>query len=123
MLLHLEFEKRISDLRKNYVAGIARREPELAALVEKLGRGEHDPFAIKELLAELHRIRGVAPVFGFVDLAELAAAAELALANHARHESSLHLPEPPMHVLRALHAEFVEVVRTSAGIGAQTTAH
>lgn len=123
MLLHLEFEKRISDLRKNYVAGIARREPQLAALVEKLDRGEHDPFAIKELLAELHRIRGVAPVFGFVDLAELAAAAELALANHARHESSLHLPEPPMNVLRALHAEFVAVVRTAAGIGAQTTAH
>lgn len=78
-MLDAEFHRRLAPLRHTYVASLATRADCFAKAHARLQAPDCIPGAVTDVLYEAHRMRGVAPTFGFPRLGELAEAVEFAL--------------------------------------------
>jgi HPt (histidine-containing phosphotransfer) domain-containing protein len=78
-VLQIEFEQRILQFRQNYLNGLPEKAREIGDLIDRIENGDNDLPALQDLQSELHRVRGVAPTFGFHELGEAAAEAEDAI--------------------------------------------
>jgi HPt (histidine-containing phosphotransfer) domain-containing protein len=75
-MLDAEFHKRIEPLRRTYVASLTDRAGTVARARAALVTGGLTPSALTALWHEMHRMRGVAPTFGFAPLGDYAGRAE-----------------------------------------------
>lgn len=78
-MLDAEFHRRLAPLRRTYVASLAMRAECFAKAHARLQAPDCVPDAVADVLYEAHRMRGVAPTFGFPRLGALAEAVECAL--------------------------------------------
>lgn len=75
-MLDAEFHKRIEPLRRSYAASLGDRAAAFARGRAALVTGALSAPAATVLLHEAHRMRGVAPTFGFAPLGEFAGRVE-----------------------------------------------
>jgi HPt (histidine-containing phosphotransfer) domain-containing protein len=72
-----QFEQIIAPLRYNYVVKLIEKERDIAVVIDRImSDGNCDPDMAYNLRQEIHRIRGVAPTFGFHNLGAIATRAE-----------------------------------------------
>lgn len=83
-MLDAEFHRRLAPLRHTYVASLAMRAECFAKAHARLQAPDCIPEAVTDVLYEAHRMRGVAPTFGFPHLGALAEAVEAAIEPYLR---------------------------------------
>lgn len=75
-MLDAEFHKRIEPLRRNYAAALTNRAADFARARAALVTGAATVGTLTALRYEAHRMRGVAPTFGFMPLGDFAGRVE-----------------------------------------------
>lgn len=81
-MLDAEFHKRIEPLRRSYAASLSDRAADFARARAALVTGGPPPRQVQGLLYEAHRMRGVAPTFGFAALGNFAGRVEDMATRH-----------------------------------------
>lgn len=71
-----EWERMMSGLRTDYLAGLAGHVPFLSGAAAELAGGGHQTATLHQLREVVHRLRGSAGFYGEPRLSELAAAVE-----------------------------------------------
>lgn len=107
-MLDSEFHKRIEPLRRNYVASLGDRAGVFTRARAAIVTGALTPAGLTMLWHEAHRMRGVAPTFGFAPLGDFAGRLEDQLDRHIRDASAA---AAPVGVVRALDDLLDELAR------------